>query len=108
MGNMIEVDGTLWTREKLDEYINGLRVHNRTLIAENEQIRSLKTYIMSHAGVYLTGYSLVIAHDEDEAIELLNVELGANKLRKFDRDRDRIMQVIEPKPVVIKIFTGDY
>lgn len=47
MVHMIEADNTLWTREKQDEYIRGLRVHNRKLETENQKLRDMLSRYVS-------------------------------------------------------------
>ena len=66
----------------------------------------MNVYTCKHDGHYLGGYSVVVAHDEAEARELLAAELRSHGLNLEPSATVESLPLTEARAVVL--FNGDY
>ncbi len=65
----------------------------------------MKVFIADHDGAYLSGFSAVVAEDEQQARALLELLLKEHRLSTEDCELKEL-QVTEPKATMI--WNGDY
>lgn len=62
----------------------------------------------NHDGVFLSGSSIVVAHDAEEATRLLDAALIAKNLKPFDQHGYLLVEMVMTKPHAVVMWDGDY
>ena len=71
----------------------------------------MKTFIAEHNGIFIGGYSVVVAIDRNQARRLLK-PIIKEYLKEYDRDDQKISikltEINSTKPNAVLISNGDY